>query len=171
MPLPIATHCSRYSIEPGIRPRSKVSLMNKRLIALPAALALAASFTLAGCSDSPSSTCAPQAMGQIQLQSLSAPLPEKGGGSGGGGGRGGSGGGGGRGGGSYGGSKGGSSSGSGGGSKPVPRAPSSAPDRGYRPAPGQPAPTYVRQPDGMWGPFIGGVLIGDMLSDPPAGCN
>lgn len=148
----------------------------KKVLTTLAAGALAAAL-MTGCSESGPSTCAPQAMGQVALQNIEFPLPEKpggGGGSGGGGGRGGSGGG------SYGGSKGGSSSSgsksgstggsSGGSSKPAPRAPATKPDRGYRPAPGQPAPTYVRQPDGMWGPFIGGVLIGDMLSTPPAGC-
>lgn len=162
----------------------------KKPLSLIAAAALAGSL-LVGCSDAEPSTCAPQAMSAIALQSVSQPLPEKGGGSGGGGGKGGSGGssGGGRSSGSYGGSKGGSSGGSksgpGGGTvngkpaspkSPQPpssdtRIPAGKADRGYRPPPGQPAPTYVRQPDGMWGPFIGGMLIGDMLSNPPAGCN
>lgn len=158
-----------------------ILVMKKNLIALPAAAALFAAL-LTGCDSSPS-TCAPQAMGQIALQSIESPLPLKpGGGSGGGGGRGGSGGSGGSkggsksGGGSHGGSKNGGSSGgsSGGGSKPAqPRTPSTGkPDRGYKPTtrPGQPAPTYVRQPDGSWMPFIGGLLVGEALSDPPAGC-
>lgn len=120
---------------------------------------------LTGC-DSQPSTCAP-----LALQSIDFPL-SPGGGSGGGGGRGS--------GGSSGSGKsgsgskpsGGSSGGSYGGSKPsggTPRAPS-APDRSYRPPAGSPAPTYVRQPDGMWAPFIGGVLAGELLSRPPAGC-
>lgn len=125
-------------------------------------------------------TCAPQAMGSVALQSFDAPL-KGGGGGGGGGGRG-----------SGGGSKGGSSSsgggskssgGGGGSSKPAigskpssdsgVRLPStSRPDSGYRPAPGQNNYTYVRQDDGSWLPFMGGILMGEAMNDNqiPSGC-
>lgn len=134
------------------------------------AVALAGSLMIAGCDSSPS-TCAPMAEGKIALQSFDVPL--KGGGGGGGGGR--SGGGGGRsssggtrsGGGSYGGSKSGGSSSSGSSSS---RVPSSTPDRGYRPAPGAPHYTYVRQSNGSWLPFLGGVIAGEALDHAPAGC-
>lgn len=149
----------------------------KILTLIPAA-ALAGSLLLTGCDSSPS-TCGPMASGHIALQSFDLPL--KGGGGGGGGGHGGgSGGGGGRGssggaggskssGGSYGSSKGGSSSSSGGGSSP--RMPAAGkPDRGYSPAPGQPHYTYVRQSNGSWLPFLGGVIAGEALSNAPKGC-
>lgn len=128
--------------------------------------------------DAPASTCAPQASSySVDLKNIELPLPEKPNGGGSGGGSGGSGGRGSSSGGSYGGSKSGGGykpstggSSSSGGYKPAtPRLPS-LPDRGYRPVPGRPAPTYVQQPNGMWGPFVGGMLIGDMLNDPPAGC-
>lgn len=132
---------------------------------------------MTGCSSSPS-TCAPQAEGKIALQSYDVPLKGGGGGGGGGHSSGGgshsSGGSGGRSsggsktsGGSYGSSKGGSSSGSGGGSS---RMPASKPTSGYHPAPGQPHYTYVRQSNGSWLPFLGGVIAGEALSNAPAGC-
>lgn len=156
----------------------------KKAFAVLSAAALTGAI-LTAC-DAQESTCGPQAMGSIALQSMSQPMPEGGGsgssgGGGGGGSRGGS-----SGGSSSGGSRGGSSVGGGGksggsggsgsnksgssGGGYTPRAPSSAPDRGYRPAPGQPNYTYVRQSDGSWLPFLGGVLMGEALSDPPAGC-
>ncbi|QSM01145.1 hypothetical protein SEA_NANOSMITE_121 [Mycobacterium phage Nanosmite] len=143
--------------------------MKKSLIAIPVA-ALAGSLILVGCSDE-GATCAPNAAGAVALKSVEFPLRPSGGG--GGGGRGGGGGGskGGsssKSGGSYGSSKGGSSSKGGGSSKPVtPRKPTS----GYKPRPGTSAPpTYVRQSDGSWLPFVGGVLVGEALSDAPEGC-
>lgn len=142
--------------------------MKSKLIAAISAAALTGAVLTACGSSAEESTCAPQAMGSIALQSAEAPLKGGSGGGGGGGGRGGGGGGGSRGGSSSGGgSKGGSSIGGGSG---APRGPSGKPNSGYRPAPGKPAPTYVRQPDGMWLPFIAGAVVGDAMSEPPAGC-
>jgi len=146
--------------------------MKKSLLLLPA-FALTGSLLMTGCDSSPS-TCAPQAEGKIALQSYDVPL--KGGGGGGGGGHSSGGGGGGRSssggskssGGSYGSSKGGSTSSGGGGSSA--RMPASKPSSGYHPAPGQPHYTYVRQSNGSWLPFLGGVIAGEALSNPPAGC-
>ena len=130
---------------------------------------------MTGCSSSPS-TCAPTAEGSTSIQLQSFDLPLRGGGGGGGGGGGHAGGGGGRSsgggtrssGGSYGASKGGSSSSRGGGSSA--RMPASKPSSGYHPAPGAPHYTYVRQSNGSWLPFLGGVIAGEALSQPPAGC-
>lgn len=153
----------------------------KKLLTVIPAVALAAGLMTA--CDSEPATCGPQAMGpSVALQSFEIPFPEKpGGGSGGGG----SGGGGGRGGSS--GSSGSKPSGGGSGSKgsygdTKPRSPSSSsggsgykppaqrPQRTYHPPAGQPAPTYVQQPGGGWLPFLGGVVVGDMLNDAPEGC-
>lgn len=153
--------------------------MRKLLLALPA-VALTGSLLMTGCSSSPS-TCAPMSEGPIGVQLQSYDLPLRGGGGGGGGGGHSSGGGGhssssgGRSsgggtrtsGGSYGASKGGSSSSSGGSSA---RMPASKPSSGYHPAPGAPHYTYVRQSNGSWLPFLGGVIAGEALSQPPAGC-
>lgn len=157
--------------------------MKKTLIAASAAVLTSALISSCGSGEAEESTCGPMA-----LQSISQPLPDRGGGGGGGGGRGG-GGGGGKGGSSSGGSKSGGG-GSGGGSKPgsgtstgkpaspkSPQPPSAGsrlpqkPNRGYHSTPGQPAPTYVRQSNGMWMPFIGGLIVGDMLATPPEGCD
>lgn len=166
--------------------------MKKTLTTLSAAALAGALLVGCGSEEASEITCGPeQPQAMVQLQSISAPMPERGGGGGGGGGRGGGGG-------SVGGSRGGSSSGGGSkvgggssssggggggyskpaiGSKPSAgqggvRVPSAgAPSKGYKPKPGQKNPTYVRQSDGTWLPFIAGVVVGDALSEPPEGCD
>lgn len=128
--------------------------MKKALIAIPVA-ALASSVLLVGCGDT---TISCESMGSVALQSIEYPLPLKPGGGGGTGGRGGS-------------SGGSRSGGSYGQSKPKPAAPRPQPKPAKPPQSGN--TTIINHPPGYRGgggsdpmmPFIGGLLVGDALSD------